>query len=227
MQIKELDIDLNSLDNLSIIGVDEVGVGDYFGPLVSSAVFIPREKMRFLSELGIKDSKKISDKKIKELAPIIQKNTINQVFFLSPHGYNQLNLQYNSNELKMFCHLNTISKVANETTSDFVLIDQFSTLKSIKNYYQKIMIDDNWAKIPNFNADISLLKKAENYSLAVACASILARNFFLNYMEQMSEEYKINFPLGAGNSVKEFAKKLFIDKNINPKKVAKIHFKMN
>ncbi|OAB49198.1 ribonuclease HIII [Mycoplasmopsis gallinarum] len=227
MQIKELDIDLNSLDNLSIIGVDEVGVGDYFGPLVSSAVFIPREKMHFLSELGIKDSKKISDKKIKELAPIIQKNTINQVFFLSPHGYNQLNLQYNSNELKMFCHLNTISKVANETTSDFVLIDQFSTLKSIKNYYQKIMVDNNWAKIPNFNTDINLLKKAENYSLAVACASILARNFFLNYMKQMNEEYKINFPLGAGNQVKEFAQKLFMDKNINPKKVAKIHFKMN
>ena len=61
------------LFNQDQAGSDEVGTGDYFGPVVVAACIVPKEKRALLKSLGIQDSKQIDDAKIRKLAPQIQK----------------------------------------------------------------------------------------------------------------------------------------------------------
>ena len=51
------------------IGSDEVGTGDYFGPIVVTASYVNKSDITFLEELGVKDSKKLTDKKIIKITP--------------------------------------------------------------------------------------------------------------------------------------------------------------
>ncbi|UUD35348.1 ribonuclease HIII [Mycoplasmopsis caviae] len=198
------------LEDKKIIGVDEVGVGDYFGPLCSAAVYIPKEKIQEVIDLGVKDSKKISDNKIKSIAYKLKKIVKYAIHHLSPKGYNSLNKFYNGNSLKMFSHLSAIgSLLKNIGSVDYVFIDQYSNKASIEKYYNNLVQLDNWAKFEPVQADILLAHKAENISLEVACASIIARDYFLYYMSKMNEEYECIFPFGAGSKVKNFAREFF------------------
>ncbi|WP_027120397.1 ribonuclease HIII [Mycoplasmopsis lipofaciens] len=217
------------LDDKNVIGVDEVGVGDYFGPLVSAAVFIPRENRQKLIDLGVKDSKKITDTKILEIAYKIKQLTKYAIHHLSPKGYNVLNKSYNANYLKMFTHLSSISQLQKTLSQiDFVFIDKYSNSKSIEKYFINLMKTNNWAKFPEIKGDILLAYKGESVSLEIACASILAREYFLNFMKKMNEQYNTIFPLGASNKVKEFAKTFFKNHpNIQKNDVCKKSFKMD
>lgn len=232
MKIIELDDVLETkLVNYKIIGVDESGVGDYFGPLCAAAVFIPRANYQKILELGVRDSKQIADKKILEIAPKIKKLTLYGLAHLNPIGYNKLHLNgYNANELKMFIHLKAINQVENkiEQEYDFSLIDQYSTLKTIAKYYMKyISSKNNWTDLKPLKRDMYITPKAENKSLEVAAASILARELYLNKMQEMNEKYSVVFPLGASNKVKEFAKEFFEKNNdVDKKELVKESFKM-
>ncbi|MEE3928379.1 ribonuclease HIII [Mycoplasmopsis ciconiae] len=205
------EIDKSNYRNLykhKIIGVDEVGVGDYFAPLVACAVYIPPVSIQVLNQIGIKDSKKLSDKKIRELAKTIKEHVWFSLNHLSAKGYNNLtaNDKYNANELKFFLHTKCINDLENRINFELVIvIDQYTTLNSIKRYHQKIF-NDNWAQLKEYKNDQYFINKAENYFLAVACASILARDFLLDYMDKISQKYNFNFPLGASAQVKEKVK---------------------
>ncbi|QSF13410.1 ribonuclease HIII [Mycoplasma sp. Mirounga ES2805-ORL] len=216
------------LEGKLIIGVDEVGVGDYFGPLCSAAAYIPKENLQDVINLGVKDSKKLSDLKIKFLASKLKKLVKYSVHQLSPKGYNTLNANYNANELKMFTHLNVITKLEQFVNDhELVFIDQYSTMNTIQKYYSKIVHENNWAKIPEIKKDVYLANKAEQICLEVAVASILARDFFLYKIDELEKKYGIKIPLGSSNKVKEFAKQLKDNRpEINMKDICKMSFKM-
>ncbi|WP_170218515.1 ribonuclease HIII [Mycoplasmopsis mucosicanis] len=214
-------IDLKS--NL-IIGVDEVGAGEYFGPLIGAAVLIPIENKQKLINLGIKDSKALSDKKIIELAPKIQMLCEYGVYTLTPKGYNNLIDSYNANELKCLSHLKSIEKI--NSRADYIFIDQYSTLRSIEKYFERLLNVEFFA-LKSVSTDVILATKGEQKCLEVACASILARARLLQYQQQMSMDYGITFEKGSSNKTKEFAQWLWKNRpDINPYLVCKKNFKM-
>lgn len=220
-------IEKSKIDNLNIIGVDETGVGDYFSPLIAAAVFVPESKKDLLISLGVKDSKKMDDKRIREIAPTIKENFIHSINHLTQEGYNRLNKRLNANELKMFLHLKSINSVElNEESKkvDYVLIDKYSTEDSIKKYYESFMNNAFLKTFPIKNKTAAL-EKAEDISLAVAAASIIARDKLIEMMEEQDEDLNFKFPLGAGDKVDQTAIK-FIDEFgfENLFKVAKIQF---
>lgn len=224
---QNFDLDLN---NKLIIGVDESGVGDYFGPLCAAAVLIPLNNYQKVLNLGVTDSKKISNNKILEIAPKLKKLVIYGLAHLNPSGYNKLiKTAYNANELKMFIHLKAINQVQVKTNNlyDYVFIDQYSTTNSINGYYKKIIINNNWANLQEIKKDIILAQHAEEKNLAVAAASILARELYLVKMQEMNNLYNLEFPLGSSNKVKDFAKNLFTKiPNEKQKEICKLSFDM-
>lgn len=223
----------HDLTGKDIIGIDEVGVGDYFGPLCCAAVFIPHENLEKVKELGVDDSKKISNEKIKYLAKKLKSSTLIKysIHHLSPSGYNSLNKTYNANVLKMFTHLNAFRELTNKFVKDYdyVFIDQYSNKESIEKYYDELINVNNWAGLKPIKSDVFIATNGENYSLSVAAASVLARDYFLSYMENMNKKYMVNFPFGAGSKVKEFAIKFFKENNFDKNlinNVCKKSFKM-
>ncbi|AIA29757.1 ribonuclease HII [Mycoplasmopsis californica] len=212
-----------------IIGVDEVGVGDYFGPLVAAAVFIPNINKESILKLGVRDSKKINDSNILKIAPKIKSLCTWGVYVLTPNGYNNMSRYNNANELKMFAHLNAIEKIINKIEFfQYIFIDKYSTTNSMQKYFNKFKGPNSFVKFSDFSQNIILANKAESLSIEVACASILAREAFLIRMQELNRQYNINFPFGAGNVVKEFAFNLWKTRpDIDPKLVCKNTFKMD
>lgn len=211
--------------NKNIIGSDETGVGDYLTPLVACAVFVPKENVKKLEYLGIKDSKQLTDTKIQELANKIKPMIKYRIKHLTQKGYNKLNTSFNANELKMFLHMgaiNSLEDVIKDT--DLIIIDQFSTENSI-NKYMKRLIDSTF-DFKEFKAPLKLVEKGESEHVAVAAASIMARDFFVELMKKQNEKYSTVFPLGTNQIVERFAKE-FISKHgfEEMENVAKLSFK--
>ncbi|MGX9339544.1 ribonuclease HIII [Mycoplasma sp. 1781] len=213
------------------IGVDETGVCDYFAPIVSVACFIPEENIQLIKNLGVKDSKKLSDSKIMGIAEYIIKNNV--VLFkdttMSQKGYNNLiKFGINNNAVKTLIHMNSIDRLQNIVKNNKkVVIDQYTTLNKfnehIANLYNKNLIKKNIFE------RISLVQetKAEDKFLSVACASILARYILLKKMEAQKANYDgFDFILGASDLVIKqgvsFVKKFGISELYN---VAKFQFK--
>ena len=181
------------------IGVDESGKGDFFGPLVIAAVHLSADQAGILYDLGIKDSKAIkNEKKIKELAKEIKKNCHNNysVVKIGPDAYNRLYNNFkNLNQLLAWGHAkaieNTLEKVPDCTEA---LSDQFGAKHLIKNALQG----------RGRQINLTQRHKAEE-DIAVAAASIIAREQFLLGMEQLAKGLKDKLPLGCGAKVKETA----------------------
>lgn len=210
---------------MNIIGADETGVGDYMAPLVACAAFIKYEDAIELEKTGITDSKKLSEKQIYFFASKIKKVATYKIKYLSQKGYNTLNKSFNANELKMFVHMGAINNVEEQVSGDLIILDQFSTEASIKKYYSRLGKDD-YFKFKQFKAKLKLVERGEMEHVAVAAASILAREFLLNHMKEQELKWGMKFPLGTNKIVEgvaiNFVAKHGID---NLKEVAKISFK--
>lgn len=209
-----------------IIGSDEVGVGDIFGPLVTSACLIPnREAILKLKRLNLVDSKQLSTEKILALAPAIKKIIPSATIIIYNEKYNDLYSKYqNSHVLKAISHYEVINKLIqqNKNYNDYlVIIDQFCSWKNLQKYWQK-------AKYPILPAPVILETKAENKYLAVAAAAIISRAKFLKVCDELRFKYHYNFGLGANNDVKRQAQ--FIKQHADPKVIKaliKLHFKID
>ncbi|WP_412031279.1 ribonuclease HIII [Metamycoplasma buccale] len=218
----------NEINFDTLIGVDETGVGDYFSPIVSVACFIPTKNIEKIKELGVKDSKKLSENKIKELAPKLEKLTLWRKNILSQKGYNNLIAnKINNNEIKTLIHSNSINSllaILNEPVD--VIIDQYTNNEeTFYNHYKKLKNID-WLKIDKPQVKIYLKTKAEDKSLSVACASVIARNILLNLMDLQIKNYNFPFKLGANSEVDNLAAKFLKENSIEKlKEVAKISFK--
>ena len=198
------------------IGTDESGKGDFFGPLVIAGVQVCEENKKRFIDLGIKDSKKLDDKKIKQLASLIKANTIHSVIVITPKKYNELYYKFNNlNKLLAWGHARAIENILEKSDCNYALADKFGDESLIKN------------ALLNKGKQIVLnqMIRAES-DIAVAAASVLARAEFVKRMEEMEIVYGLNFSKGASAKVIEEAKK-FVQKYSKERlnEVAKMHFK--
>lgn len=200
--IDEKTINKDYLDNSYQIGTDEVGVGDFFGPLVVAATYVTPEILNLIEKLGIKDSKKLTDTKILEIGPIVEKYFLHEVCLCSPkklvdlknNGWNMHKIMAN---LHNTAQNNLLSKIkVNPSTK--IYIDEFSN----ENLYFKYLVTNK----PNL--PIHFETKGESLYPSVACSSVLARYHFLKIWEKMNEYFKTEIPKGAGEEVDKTVQKL-------------------
>ena len=201
---------------VSHIGTDESGKGDFFGPLVIAGVLVDEKSAKIFTDLGIKDSKKLSDKKMLVMAAEIKKNAPHSIIAISNGKYNELyaNIK-NLNKLLAWGHARAIENILNSNTCEYALSDKFGDESLIKNALMK-----NGQSIR-----LEQMVRAES-DIAVAAASVLARATFVQKMENMENTYGIKFPKGCSGLVKTAATE-FIQKFGKQRlhEVCKIHFK--
>ena len=206
--------------NFSTVGSDEVGTGDYFGPIVVSATYVSRENISFLEELGVRDSKKITDEKIIEIAPKIIKKIPYVTYILKNEQYNKLSKDtLNMNKIKAVLHNKVLVDLIKKEQPKYekIVIDQFCTPK---NFYGYITGAKETIK------NVTFMTKAEDQVMSVAAASIISRYIFLREMKKMSDELGFTVLLGANNLVDEQAKKILTEQGEEAlKKYVKYNFK--
>ena len=203
-------------ESIKCIGIDESGKGDYFGPLTVAAVYVDTEdKISKLISLGVRDSKSIPENKIPIIAKQIRDLCSHEVLHISPERYNQMwNNMANLNQVLAWSHAQCLEKVLGKNKDcGLAISDQFAAKEILLN------------KLKEFGKTIELIQrpKAEE-NIAVAAASILARDRFLGVMKAMSLRFKQIFPRGAGEQVVKAAA-YYILKNKDLSQVAKLNFK--
>lgn len=179
----------------SAIGSDEVGTGDLFGPIVVCSAYVPEDQIEILEEMGVKDSKNMTDRQIVELAPRLSKMLVHSVLILNPEKYNlMVRRGYNMNKIKAFLHnqaiLLTQKKLKGKKT--VVIVDQFCRPEIYYNYLKGEK---------NVYRDITFFTGAESVHISVAAASIIARYAFLAKMQQLSRFAGMKLLKGAGTDV--------------------------
>lgn len=198
------------------IGTDESGKGDFFGPLVIAGVMTDEKNAELFLSLGIKDSKKLSDKKILNLASEIKKNAPYSIIAVSNLKYNELyDKMKNLNKLLAWGHARAIENILEKTSCAYALSDKFGD----ESYIESALMKNGR------NIKLKQMCKAES-DVAVAAASILARAQFVQKLQDMEKNYGVKFQKGCSNLVKEDAK-IFIQKygKEKLKEVCKAHFK--
>ncbi len=210
------------------IGSDEVGTGDYFGPIVVTAAYVKKEELPFLKKLGVTDSKKLNDEKIMTIVPQFIKKIKHETIILTNEDYNKYyGKDCNLNKIKAILHNRVLLTLTNKISLyDYVIVDQFV---SPNNYY-------NYLKdSPFVYRKITFLTNAENINLSVACASLISRYHFIKKMDELSTMIGMRLPYGAGEEVdkvgyeiiKKYGKdKLIICAKLNFKNTEKINSKL-
>ena len=190
----EEDSDQNDYMNVSSVGSDEVGTGDYFGPIVVTSTYVSKDDIDYLKKLGVTDSKKITDDKIKKIAPEIIKKIKYKSIILKNEEYNEkYSKENNMNKIKAIMHNKVLYSILNEVEKpELVIVDEFAR----ENRYYSYLND-----VPNIVKGITFVTKAESKNLAVAAASIISRFIFINEFDKMCDEYHLPFPKGSGSNV--------------------------
>ena len=183
------------------IGSDEVGTGDYFGPIVVTATYVTKDDIDFLEELGVMDSKKISDDKIRDIAPKIAKRIKYKSIILKNEEYNEkYGTNFNLNKIKSIMHNTVLYQLANEVKKyDYIIVDQFAYEESYYNYLKGI---------DKIQKGITFITKAEDKNMAVACGAIISRYLFLKEFDKLSDEVHVPLPKGAGADVDKIGEEL-------------------
>ncbi len=198
------------------IGVDESGKGDFFGPLCVAALYADEEGILKLIEMGVTDSKKITDKKILPLAKKIRASFDHHILKINPLKYNELYQKFgNLNHMLGWGHATTIEALVTKTACKNVIIDQFANESVVIRALKQKDLDLNLTQRHRAEADP-----------VVAGASILARAAFVEGIEQLSQQCDILLAKGASNKViqagRDFARKHGKEKL---PQVCKMHFK--
>ncbi|UYB46185.1 ribonuclease HIII [Lysinibacillus capsici] len=187
----------NNFATMSVLGSDETGTGDYFGPITVAAVYVPTSKIELMNELGVKDSKMLTDDYMRKIAPDLRAACVHSVLVLRNEKYNNLQGKgYSQGKMKAMMHnkalQNTLSKMAPEKP-EFILIDQFAERGVYYNYLknERELVQEN----------VYFSTKAEQLHVAVATASILARAAFLKEMDRLSDITGLTLMKGASNKV--------------------------
>ena len=198
----EKDSDDTDFLNTTSVGSDEVGTGDYFGPIVVTSSYVKKEDLPFLKDLGCTDSKKITDEKIKKIAPEIIKKIKYKSLILSNEEYNQkYSKENNMNKIKAIMHNKVLSLILDEIDEklDYIIVDEFAKENRYYSYLNEI---------PNVVKNITFVTKAESKNMAVACSSIISRYIFLQEFDKLSDTYHIPLPKGSGINVDKIGEEL-------------------
>ena len=203
------------------IGSDEVGTGDYFGPIIVTATLVNKSTRKLLEDLKIMDSKKMTDDKIRRCAPIIMKKLPYVTFTLSNSKYNDWTKKgFNMNKIKTILHNKVLYELSNKGIPYHkIIVDQFTTPKSYFTYLKQENITEKVTKI-------TFLTKGESAHLAVAAASVISRYIFLEEIDKLSKHYNLTIQKGANEKVDEIGKQIVSKYGANELyKIAKINFK--
>jgi ribonuclease HIII len=201
---KETPISQPRLAAASAIGSDEVGTGDYFGPVVVTAAYVAKDQMDAITAMGVKDSKLLTDEAIRRLAPSLMSMIPHQTVILSNPMYNDWQRSgMPQTKIKALLHNEAIGKLMKQLSPiepEAIIIDQFIE----RDLYFRYLENET-----NIVRDrVYCYPKAETVHVAVAVASIIARCVFLQEMERLSKEVGMALPKGAGAQVDEAAAKL-------------------
>lgn len=213
-------VEETSGQNLPLIGTDEVGNGSYFGGLAVVASFVTPDQHDFLRKLGVGDSKTLTDQKIRQIAPILKEKIQHQALLLSPSKYNEvIGDRYNAVSVKVALHNQAIYLLLQKgIQTEKIVIDAFT---SAKNYDKYLAQEAN-----RFSNPISLEEKAEGKYLAVAVSSIIARDLFLENLENLGRELGYQLPSGAGTASDKVASQILQAYGMQGLNFcAKLHFK--
>ncbi|MBN2056076.1 ribonuclease HIII [bacterium] len=204
------------------IGTDESGKGDYFGPLVVAGVALDERRSAILDELGVIDSKKLKAPAIRELARQIREVCPGafKVVTITPIKYNELYRQFreegkNLNSLLAWGHARVLEDLALDCKCKQAITDKFGDERYIRTRLSRRGIVLDLVQTP----------KGERFT-AVAAASILARETFINYLAQKSKDSGISLPLGASERVIQVAREIHERWGMDGlARIAKLHFK--
>lgn len=199
-------------------GSDEVGTGDFFGPVCVCACIVEENQFPLLEQLHITDSKQLSDEHIMKVGPTLLKELKHSLLILDNKQYNDVHEHYNLNAIKAKLHnkayINLLKKGYNIPKAAYV--DQFAP----SNLYYSYLKNDE-----EVYHDLIFETKAESKYPSVAAASVIARYAFLTKMKEMENKYNMSFHKGADvmcdNDAVKFIKKYGKDR-LN--EVAKLHF---
>ncbi len=206
--------------NCSSVGSDEVGTGDYFGPIVVTAAYVKKEDIEKLEKLGVGDSKKITDDKIKKITPELIKIVKYRSMILTNKEYNEkYTKDFNMNKIKAILHNKVLYQLITEEkpSIDYIIVDEFAREN---RYYEYLK------GVPNTQRNITFMTKAEDKNLAVASASIISRYIFLKEFDKLSDSIHIPLPKGAGRDVDTIGEEI-VEKygEEKLKEIAKYNFK--
>ena len=206
--------------NSSSIGSDEVGTGDYFGPIVVTSCYVSKEDISFVEGLGIKDSKKLDDDKILKIAPELIKKIKYKSLIMNNSEYNaKYSSEYNINKIKAIMHNKVLWRMVHEEelNYDYIIVDEFAREA---RYYE--YLNGN----PEIQRGITFMTKAEDKNLAVACASVISRYIFIKEFDKICDTLHIPLVKGAGAEVDSIGKEVVETYGKEKlKEVAKYNFK--
>ncbi len=203
----------------SSIGSDEVGTGDYFGPIVVTAAYVTKNDIEFLESVGVKDSKKLTDNQILEIVPKFIKNIKYESMILSNKEYNEYySTDLNMNKIKAILHNKVLSKLSNQINDyEYIIVDQFAEPYVYFNYLKNSS---------NVVRNITFFTKGEDKHLSVACASLISRYIFINEFNKLSKSLNMELPKGASNLVDEIGVKIVNEYGFDKlKEISKLNFK--
>lgn len=194
------DIEVEIPSDIASVGSDEVGTGDYYGPIVVTASFVSKDNIPFLTKLGVRDSKKLSDEQILKIVPKIIKKIPYKTIMLSNKEYNDnYGKDMNMNKIKAVLHNKVLTEMVKDNDYDYIVVDQFEPEKS---YYNHL------SDVPNPLKGITFITKAEDKCLSVAVSSLISRYIFIKEMDKLGDKYGIFLPKGANYYVEDVGIKL-------------------
>lgn len=203
----------------SSIGSDEVGTGDFFGPVVVCAAYVAKTMIPKLESMKIRDSKKMSDETILAVGPSLISLLPHAVLVVDDPKYNDLVKQgFNLNKMKAYLHNHAIRKCLQKTPSapDFVIVDEFCPKDQYFEYLKDV---ESYRKI-------TFIQKGESAHLGVAAASVIARYTFLQEMDKLNRKIGLRLPLGASPVVDLVGKRIALEKGfVCFPEIAKVNFK--
>ncbi len=195
-----------------LVGSDEVGKGDYFGPLVAVAVRVEPAQRAELVRSGVADSKSLSDERMRRLGPALRERYTHAVELLRPLEYNREHARTkNLNPMLADLHARAIRAVA--SAGDVVLVDRFAA--------ESLVAD----RLSGLEVDLHQTPRAEREPV-VAAASVIARAVFLEELHALSEEHAVDLHKGAGAPTDDAARRFVKIHGFDAlERVAKLHFK--
>lgn len=202
----------------SVLGSDEVGTGSYFGPLTVAAVYVRADQVGTIAKLGVRDSKKLTDPEIIKLAKKVMASCPYHIVNLNPQLYNEKIKGRSQAALKALCHNLALAQVLAKIkpdSPDAILIDEF---EQPRTYFRHLR-----GQQPIIKKNVYFRTKGEQAHVAVAAASVVARYYSLQMMDQLSEEAGMTLPIGAGHVVDEVAARL-LHHHQDLGQFAKLHF---
>ena len=188
--------------NVSSVGSDEVGTGDYFGPIVVTATYVSKDNVKYLEDLGIRDSKKLTDDFILKATPELIKKIPYRSIILTNKEYNEkYSKDINMNKIKAIMHNKVLYQIMQELKPnvDYIIVDEFAREARYYDYIKDV---------PNVQRGITFVQKAEDKNLAVGAASIISRYIFLKEFDKLCDEVSLPLPKGAGVNVDKVGEEL-------------------